>query len=127
MDKKFVESFAFFGKIGADNALLILIGVEHIILFALKYSEGRHYKRLWLYLNEGAFFIGYGLFNDVYRVKFVRPWLLSWSYNFAYVNSFAILIFGIPLLIRISLDIQNIIIERRKTKYVYKYKHDTKD
>ena len=118
MDKKFIESFAFFGKIGADNALLMMIGLEHIILFFLKWSDGRHYKRLWLYLYEGLFFIGYGFFNDIYRFKFVRPWLLSVSYNFAYVNSFAVLIFGVPLLIRISLDIQNIIVERRKTRYV---------
>ena len=118
MDKKFIESFAYLGKFGIDNALLMLIGLEHIILFALKWSEGRHFKRLWLYLYEGLFFVGYGFFNDIYRVKLIRPWLLSWSYNFAYVNSFAILIFGIPLLIRITLDIQNIIAERRKTRYV---------
>lgn len=118
MDKKFVESAYYFGKVGADNALLMLIGAEHIILFALKYSEGRHYKRPWLYLYEGVFFIGYGFFNDIYRFKGMRTWLLSYSTNFVYVNSLAILIFGIPLLIRIALDIQNIIIERRKTRYV---------
>ena len=118
MDKKFIETAAFFGKVGADNLLLILIGVEHVVLFALKWNEGKHYTRLWLYLYEGVFFIGYGLFNDIYRFKVFRPWLLTYSYNFAYVNSFAILIFGLPLLIRISLDIQRIIIERRKTRYV---------
>jgi len=120
MDKKLIETFAYFGKIGADNLLLALIGIEHIILFALKWSEGRHYTRLWLYLYEGLFFIGYAIFNDIYRIKIFRPYLLEYSMNFVYVNSFAILIFGVPLLIRISLDIQNIIIQRRKTRYVIK-------
>ena len=66
MDKKFVETAAFFGKVGADNLLLMLIGIEHIVLFVLKWSEGKHYRRLWLYLYEGAFFIGYSFFNDIY-------------------------------------------------------------
>lgn len=118
MDKKFVETAAFFGKVGADNLLLMLIGIEHIVLFVLKWFEGKHYRRLWLYLYEGAFFIGYSFFNDIYRFKAVRPFILEYSMNFVYINSFAILIFGLPLLIRISLDIQNIIVERRKTRYV---------
>ena len=118
MDKKFIETAAFFGKVGADNILLMLIGVEHIILFALKWTEGKHYTRLWLYLYEGIFFLGYGFFNDIYRFKFLRSYILEFSMNFVFVNSFAILLFGIPLLIRISLDIQRIIIERRKTRYV---------
>lgn len=118
MDKKFIETAAFFGKVGADNLLLILIGIEHVVLFTLKWSEGKHYRRLWLHLYEGAFFIGYSFFNDIYRFKAVRPFILEYSMNFVYINSFAILIFGLPLLIRISLDIQNIIVERRKTRYV---------
>ena len=118
MDKKFIETAAFFGKVGADNLLLILIGIEHVVLFTLKWTEGKHYTRLWLYLYEGIFFLGYGFFNDIYRFKFLRSYILEFSMNFVFVNSFAILLFGIPLLIRISLDIQRIIIERRKTRYV---------
>ena len=123
MDKKFIESVAFFGKIGADNAILILLGIEHLLLFALKWNEGQHYRRLWLYLYEAVFFLGYGFFNDIYRFKMFRPIILEYGVNFVYVNSVAILIFGTPLLIKISLDIQRIIIERRRTRYVKQSKH----
>lgn len=124
MDKKFVESLSYAGKIGVDNALLILLGVEHIILFWLKWSEGCRYKRLWLYLYEGIFFVGYGIFNDIYRFKAFRGFILSYSANFLYINSLAILLFGLPLLIRISLDIQHLVIERRKTRYVKRKEED---
>lgn len=118
MDKKLVESLTYIGKIGVDNALLILLGIEHLVLFWLKWLEGQHYKRIWLYVYEGVFFIGYGFFNDIYRMKALRKIILNYSLNFVYINSIAILIFGLPLLVRISLDIQNILIARRKTRYV---------
>lgn len=118
MEKIFIEGRFFFGKLGVDNLLLIIIGVEHFMLFSLKWVEERHYKRIWLYLWQGMFFIGYGFFNDIYRYKTLRPLILSYAKNFVHVNAIAIMIFGLPLLVKITMDIHNIIIERRKTRYV---------
>jgi len=124
MEKKLIDSISYVGKLGADNLLLAILGIEHLILFYLKMSDGgTHYKRYWLSLYEAIFFIGYAIFNDIYRVKALRSFLLTYSNNFIYINSTAILLFGIPLLIRISIDIQSLIIARSKTKYVKK-KHN---
>lgn len=118
MEKIFIEGRFFFGKIGVDNLLLIIIGMEHFLLFYLKWAEERRYKRIWLYLWQGLFFVGYGFFNDVYRYKAIRPFILSYARNFVHVNALAVMIFGLPLLIKITFDIHNLIIERRKTRYV---------
>lgn len=118
MEKLFIEGRFFFGKIGADNLLLIIIGIEHFILFGLKFAEERRFRRIWLYLWEGVFFIGYGFFNDIYRFKALRPYILQYATNFVHVNAFAIMLFGLPLLVKITIDIHNLIIERRKTRYV---------
>lgn len=120
MDKKFIETAFFFGKIGVDNLLLIILGIEHLALFFVKRGEGQPYRRVWLYLWEGVFFIGYGFFNDIYRFKLLRPFLLNVGANFVFINSFAILLFGLPLFIKITIDIQRILTDRRKTKYVRK-------
>lgn len=118
MEKIFIGSRFFFGKIGADNLLLIIIGIEHFILFGLKRMEERQYSRVWLYLWYGVFFTGVGIFNDIYRFKAIRPYILKYAVNFVHANSFVIIFFGLPILIWITWDIHNIIIERRKTRYV---------
>lgn len=123
MEKKLLDSLGYVGKLGADNLLLAILGIEHLILFYLKMSDGgAHYKRYWLSLYEAIFFLGYAIFNDIYRFKALRGIILTYSNNFLYINSTAILLFGIPLLIRISIDIQSLIIARSKTKYVKKDK-----
>ena len=123
MEKLIIESRYFFGKLGVDNLLLILIGLEHFILFGLKWVEERRFRRIWLYLWEGVFFVGYGFFNDIYRFKALRPFILQYATNFVHVNAFAIMLFGLPLLIKITMDIHNLIIERRRTRYV-RFKRD---
>ena len=105
------------GKLGTDNALLILTGLLFFVLFYLKRREAM-YDRLWLYFWCGVFFMGYGFLDDAYRIRLLRPILLGHWRNFALWRSLILFVTLLPLYIKLTHDIAAIIIrnirQRRK-------------
>ena len=85
----------FYGKVGADNLLLMLVGVLFFVLYALKRQEA-HYDRLKIYLCSGLFFVFYGFSCDLYRLKFLRPFLLS-NFSFQPYRTLILLASLLPL------------------------------
>lgn len=97
MENTIIENAIYFGKIGADNFLLMLVGVLFFVLYGMKRVEAA-YERLHIYLAAGAFFTLYSLLNDMYRVKALRPYLLI-NYSFQPYRTLILLLTLLPLYI----------------------------
>lgn len=72
----------FSGKLGAENVILIIIGILHLVIFAQRRQDLKKYHRLWLHLWEGVFFCGYGFLYDLYRYRvFLDYWILDLGFH----------------------------------------------
>lgn len=72
----------YIGKLGLDNLLMMLAGVLYFVLYALYMREGKHWRRLRLYLYQGMFYLVFGFAWDLYRVESLRTALLMNGLNY---------------------------------------------
>ena len=99
------QNMLYFGKLGADNLLLILVGVLHLFIWLKKRKSG--YRRMREELFEAIFFVGYGLIKDAYRIKAIRPYLI-WNWNFVLYQSLIVFALLLPLYIQLIGDIKRL-------------------
>lgn len=97
------ENILYFGKLGADNLLLMLVGLLHLLIWVRKRKEG--FRRLRAKLFEAIFFLGYGFTHDLYRYKPLRP-LLLYDMNYTTYRIIILLVLLIPLYIQLLSDIK---------------------
>lgn len=97
------ENILFYGKIGADNLLLMLVGLLHMLIWLKKRHSGL--KRMREELFEAVFFLGYGLLHDLYRFKAIRPFILS-NRSFTLYNTIILVLLLLPLYVQLLSDIK---------------------
>lgn len=91
-----IDGYSFYvGKLGADNLLLICVGLLFFLLYWLKKHDGQ-YERLKLYFWAGFFFSFYGFFYDLYRIKPLRPYLI-YHFTLQPYKTISLLISLLPL------------------------------
>ena len=74
----------------------MLVGGLFFWLYYLKRQEA-NYARLSIYLATGFYFLAYGLLFDAYRIKALRPLLLSVAFSFKPYQTIILLISLLPL------------------------------
>jgi hypothetical protein len=105
-----IENAVFYGKVGADNLLLIVVGGLFFVLYGLKRQE-QNFARLKIDLSCGFFFLVWGFCNDIYRFKPLRNFLLM-NYNFQPFRTLLLLVTLGPLYYYLIDSIVKIIIAR---------------
>ena len=95
MESTVVESTFFYGKVGVDNLLLILVGLLFVVLAALRRHDAAT-DSLRIAQASGAFFLCYGFTNDLYRFKPLRAYLLV-NQNYQPFRTFVLLASLLPL------------------------------
>ena len=96
----------YFGKLGADNLLLMLCGALHLVAYWLKSGQGRRLDAM-----EGVFFLVYGFTHDLYRFKPLRPYLLI-NHSFVVYRSIVLCACLLPVYIQLVIDIHALLIKR---------------
>ena len=71
------------------------VGVLFLTLYLLKRREVK-YDRLNIYLYSSFFFLVYGFSFDIYRIKFLRKYLL-YNFSFAPYHTIILLMSLLPL------------------------------
>ena len=99
------DNILFYGKIGADNLLLILVGVLHLLIWLKRRKDGL--RRIRQELCEAIFFIGYGLAIDLYRYQFLRKHLVL-SGNFTIYKITILIALLTPLYIQLIGDVKRL-------------------
>ena len=85
----------YYGKVGVDNFLLMLVGALFLALYLIKRQECK-YDRLNIYLYASFYFLVYGFLHDIYRFKPLRKFLLI-NYSFAPYHTIILLVSLLPL------------------------------
>lgn len=99
-----MESVFYFGKIGADNAILLLIGGLFFVRFFL--------RKLSIDGASAFFFVTLALFHDLYRVQSLRGFLLLHTMNFQKWEIFVLVWAALPLYICLLGDISQYVIKK---------------
>lgn len=105
-----IENAVYFGKVGADNLLLIVVGLLFLVLYLLKRQEG-NFARLKVDLCNCFFFLTWGFFNDIYRFKPLRNFLLM-HYSFQPYKTLLLIVTLAPLYYYLIDSILKILIAR---------------
>lgn len=105
----FTENAIFFGKLGADNLLLMAVGVLHLIIWWMMRNRGYHRIRAELY--RGIYFIGWGFLHDLYRYKAIRIYFL-YNRSFVLFQIVTLFVFLLPVYIQLIGDIKRLFKQR---------------
>lgn len=110
MENTVIENAIFYGKIGVDNLLLMLVGLLFFVLALLRRKDAAP-DILRIALASGAFFCLYGFGNDLYRYKLLRPYLLI-NQNFQPFRTLIVLASLLPLYVCLIDSIVRLIYKR---------------
>ena len=101
----------YLGKIGLDNAMLMLSGVLYLILYALAMRQ-RYWQQSRLYLFQGMFYILFGFAWDLYRVESLRTVLLIEGLNYLPYRLGVLLLALGPVIIELVSSIKALLTKR---------------
>ena len=119
MENSTIEGFFFFGKIGVDNLLLMLVGALCLLIYVLASDEASRYHK-HIILAAAFFFSTWGFFLDAFRYKFLRRYLLFGG-NFQLYKTVCLVVTLLPLYLTLFEYLTHLLsarYKRRKTRHL---------